>query len=180
MISSDGGSWTTINTGMTQYINFITFDGNQFVACGGSGMILTSPDGANWTQQKSGTSTSLSSIAYGTPNGDGQFVAVGESGTILTSKVETAGVHPAFPPTRSSKIHFVKSNKNILFLLPDLAKGQTAIAVFNVAGKKIYSARARTGSMRAAIPVAGFSPGVYYLSVTNERGGKSTASFIIE
>jgi hypothetical protein len=49
---------------------------------GNNGTILTSPTGAAWTTETSGTAQVLSSIAYG---GNNQFVAVGESGTILTS-----------------------------------------------------------------------------------------------
>jgi len=51
-----------------------------FVAVGGGGTILTSPDGITWTLQTSGTSNTLYGIAYG----NGRFVAVGEN-VILTS-----------------------------------------------------------------------------------------------
>jgi hypothetical protein len=53
-----------------------------FIAVGGSGTILTSPDGTTWTAQTSGTSNDLRSVAY---DGSSTIVAVGFSGTILTS-----------------------------------------------------------------------------------------------
>jgi photosystem II stability/assembly factor-like uncharacterized protein len=49
------------------------------VAVGFNGMILTSPDGTNWTS-RTGTGN-LQDVAFG----NGQFVAVGQNGTILTS-----------------------------------------------------------------------------------------------
>ncbi|NQU40867.1 MAG: immunoglobulin domain-containing protein, partial [Lentisphaerae bacterium] len=48
---------------------------------GGSGKILTSPDGVTWTIQSSGTSYSLNGVTYG----NGQYVTVGGYGKIFTS-----------------------------------------------------------------------------------------------
>jgi hypothetical protein len=45
------------------------------------GVILTSPDGVNWTRQTPPTGNSLNGVTYG----NGTFVAVGDCGTILTS-----------------------------------------------------------------------------------------------
>ncbi len=56
----------------------MTWGGNQFVAVGEGGAILTSPDGVTWTPR---ASYSLDGVTWG---GD-QFVAVGLEGTILTS-----------------------------------------------------------------------------------------------
>lgn len=52
-----------------------------FVAVGAQGTILSSNDGAAWTQESSGVSVRLSSIAAS----HALFVAVGADGTILTS-----------------------------------------------------------------------------------------------
>lgn len=57
------------------------YGGNQFVAVGRQGVILTSPDGLAWTNRVSGTGNWLLGVAY---SGTG-YVAVGEQGTILTS-----------------------------------------------------------------------------------------------
>lgn len=55
---------------------------NQFTAVGDLGLIMTSPDGATWTVQASGTSDSLWDIVYAS----GLYVAVGGlDGTVLTS-----------------------------------------------------------------------------------------------
>jgi hypothetical protein len=53
-------------------------------ACvGGSGTILTSPDGVTWTRRTSGTGNWLEGVAYG----NGLFVAVG--GTAPSSPPRT-------------------------------------------------------------------------------------------
>ena len=59
----------------------MTYGNGLFVAVGGSGTILTSPDGVTWTARTSGTGNGLRGVAYG----NNTFVAVGEYGTILTS-----------------------------------------------------------------------------------------------
>ena len=69
---------------------------NLFVAVGGSGTILTSSDGVNWTSITSGVSAILYDITYSSELG--LFVAVGDDGTILTSldcvtwTVRTSGI----------------------------------------------------------------------------------------
>lgn len=55
--------------------------GQQYVAVGWGGTVLTSPNGTNWTQQTSGTAVNLADVEYG----GGQYVIAGWNGTILTS-----------------------------------------------------------------------------------------------
>ena len=59
----------------------IAYGNGTFVAVGGNGTILTSPEGITWTSRTSGTD----SILYGVTYGNGTFVAVGTDGTILQS-----------------------------------------------------------------------------------------------
>jgi hypothetical protein len=74
-----GTTWTLRNLGNPLY--GVTYGNGLFVAVGGDGAILTSPDGVTWTARTSVTSYSLYSVTYG----DGLFVAVGRNGAILTS-----------------------------------------------------------------------------------------------
>ena len=67
--SSDDSSTTTTSSGL-------------FIAVGGSGTLLTSPDGTTWTSQTTGTTNALRAVAY---DDNSTLVAVGWSGTILTS-----------------------------------------------------------------------------------------------
>jgi hypothetical protein len=61
--------------------------GNQLVAVGQTGSVITSPDGIFWTGYSSGTSNTLNSVAWlGTSAGSGtKLVAVGTPATIMTS-----------------------------------------------------------------------------------------------
>jgi photosystem II stability/assembly factor-like uncharacterized protein len=70
LISSCGGSSDSHTQG-----------NSSFVAVGDAGTIVTSTDGITWTSRNSGTTNSLSGVAYG----NGSFVTVGDAGTIVTS-----------------------------------------------------------------------------------------------
>jgi len=89
--SSDGLHWIERNSGLEDDFWSIAWNGELFVAVGSSNLgmnsnrriILTSPDGINWTKtlleidQKSG----FNSVIWG----GGQFVAVGGYGLVMTS-----------------------------------------------------------------------------------------------
>ena len=62
-------------------LNGVTYANDLFVAVGGYGKILTSPDGVTWMTRTSGTTNNLNGVTYG----GGQFVAVGASGQVVTS-----------------------------------------------------------------------------------------------
>jgi hypothetical protein len=78
--SSDGITWTAINTTLgTSDINAIIYANNKFVAVGNGG-IATSTDGTTWTVAATttvwGSSGGIKGIAYG----NNRFVAVGAQG----------------------------------------------------------------------------------------------------
>ncbi len=93
--SLDGVNWMVQVSGLTATtsLNNIIWSGTQFVATGwdytglipgvfsGAGIILTSPDGMNWTRQTSGTANWL----YGLTWSGTKFIVVGDVGTILVS-----------------------------------------------------------------------------------------------
>ena len=78
------GVWTKRVSGTTNGLLSVTWGGNQLVAVGQGGTILTSPSGVNWTARISGIADSLSLCSV-TWTGN-QLVAVGAHGTILTSQ----------------------------------------------------------------------------------------------
>jgi hypothetical protein len=62
-------------------LNAVSYGNKTFVAVGGSGAIITSPDSVTWTSMSSGITANLSGVTYGNCT----FAAVGEEGAIVTS-----------------------------------------------------------------------------------------------
>lgn len=82
LASQDGTSWTALPT--QAVLNGVAWGGDRFVAVGydqttQSTVILTSPDGLDWTTRLQNTGNALADVTWD----GGQFVAVG--GTVLTS-----------------------------------------------------------------------------------------------
>ena len=72
--------WTKIESTTTANLWGVCHGGNQYVAVGTAGTILTSPDGTQWTPRVSGTIEGLTAVAFG----NNLYVAVGGAGTSLT------------------------------------------------------------------------------------------------
>jgi RHS repeat-associated protein len=78
-----GSSWIVSNYTGNDTFNAVASDywWDEFVAVGNNGVIMTSPDGINWSYQTSNTSENLYGIVY---NKNGiYFVVVGDNGTVL-------------------------------------------------------------------------------------------------
>jgi hypothetical protein len=82
LTSTDGVSWAPLEGwAFTDYIFYdITYAENIFVAVGSQGVVITSPDGINWTERTS-PALGLSGVTHG----NNIFVAVGTLSTIITS-----------------------------------------------------------------------------------------------
>jgi photosystem II stability/assembly factor-like uncharacterized protein len=72
-ISKDGAHWKRANPTVTSYLYSVVFAGNQFVAVGENGTVLTSANGETWIKRDSLTGNSLRSVTFG----DQHYVAVG-------------------------------------------------------------------------------------------------------
>jgi hypothetical protein len=86
LTSPDGSDWTARTAGVSEWITGVSYrpSDDLRVACGGSGLILSSDDlSVTWSVEASGTTDWLNSITYG--QFCGLFVAVGDAGTIITS-----------------------------------------------------------------------------------------------
>jgi hypothetical protein len=90
-VSTNGINWTTNNySTLNTNLNAVTFGNGQFVAVGGQnnnyGVIFTSPDGLNWTQQFK-HATGITYQALNSVNfANGAFVACGGGGAIYISR----------------------------------------------------------------------------------------------
>lgn len=81
LVSTNGRSWTKIETSITNILRGVSFVGGKFIAVGELGTIITSQDGLSWTNRNSCVTESLNAVAYG----NGLFVAVGDNGSITRS-----------------------------------------------------------------------------------------------
>lgn len=83
--STNGVDWTVrynvLSINPYSMLNAVTYAGNQFVAVGSDGIILTSADGLTWAERNSGTKNHLYTVIYAR----GLLIAGGSAGTILTS-----------------------------------------------------------------------------------------------
>lgn len=118
----------------------IAWTGSTFVAVGGNGTILTSPDGLAWTAQPSGVTATLYAVLWtGT-----QLVTVGTGGTVLTSPDGIAWT------ARSSGVSFV--------LYAVTWTGSQLVAVGNSGSTSVTSPDGITWTaVNAAIPPPGYN-----------------------
>ena len=79
--STDGTTWTALNSGVATNLNAAVFRGSVYLAAGDGGAMLYSTDAISWTPRITGTSNKLNAIA----TNSGLFMAVGAKGTILFS-----------------------------------------------------------------------------------------------
>ena len=77
--SSNGADWQ--QTLPSNELEAVVFQNGLFMAAGNNGTIMASPDGLNWTTQRSGTLLRLYDVTYG----NGKYVCVGARGIILVS-----------------------------------------------------------------------------------------------
>ncbi len=60
--TDNGATWALASSGTAANLRRIKWDGNQFIAVGDAGTIITSPDGITWTRQNSGATSSILGI----------------------------------------------------------------------------------------------------------------------
>ncbi len=112
MASADGKTWADTSFSAAT-LNAVTWGGNQFVADGDGGGLVTSPDGLKWTIHARLPRGYMSGIAW---NGS-HYVAVGYGGAILISSDGTnwsvkdspsKAVNSSVPPPGMPAISFFR------------------------------------------------------------------------
>jgi hypothetical protein len=192
MTSLNGTTWTTRNSGLQHsYIQSMTYGNGRYVAMGYQSpdscclgqteMIFYSTDATTWTIKNLGTNVDPNSVTFG----NGLFVAVGgsvgDSGRILISKADPAGVlfQPDVKPV-SSEIKINSANNLISAILPySTSRGLLKVGLFNVSGRRIYSATVETHNGILNIPAGGFPVGKYFLSITDEKNRALNSTFVL-
>lgn len=81
-VAVECGPWekTHYNPGGA-FLRGVVYGGDQFVAVGEAGTVLTSPNGIEWTAHSAGTHTTLDDITWG----NGRFLTVDNQGTVRIS-----------------------------------------------------------------------------------------------
>lgn len=165
--STDGKQWICqYNDARSQWFRSIIYENNTFVAVGTKGFISTSKDGKNWKYWESYTKGDLNSVVFG----DNQFLACGENGAILGSIADnsTGIATPQEPKPKSIK----KINSNCWnnAIVASCTGGNClnppTVAIFNGAGKKIYSSKMQESNGTITIPSSVYGNGVYIIRLT--------------
>ncbi len=140
VLTSDNefNSFTTQTSGTSDHLNGITattLPATRFIAVGGRGAIITSPDAVTWTTKTSGTTNDLYAVDWFKPIGLGGTtfaVAAGFDGTILTSTNTTTWFPQSTPTTQALRNIAVGS----VFVKPDVTRRIVAVGS---SGTIIYS-----------------------------------------
>lgn len=100
--STDGTSWTSQTSGLSEPLYAVHYDNGIWVAVGGNSgntKITTSTNGTSWTAQTAGTTGALHDVFYG----GGYWCAVGEDAYVYTSTDGTTWVQQARMWTATSQ-----------------------------------------------------------------------------
>ena len=181
LASSDGLSWTTKKADTNFHLNGVSFCNDStpgqaglFVAVGNHGLVVTSPDGGIWTTQNNDSTYNLYSVAYGNL----EYVAVGSNNTVLTSMSNNASSvlnHTTKPLAGGFKIT-VENNRIVAQVpLTDLRE-QLNIGLYNLSGKRIYSAPVESHNGVITLPNKVCPPGKYIMSITDGKKRALTAA----
>jgi hypothetical protein len=92
LTSADGLTWKKQTSKAANVLADVAYGNNTFVAAGMGGVVVTSPDGANWTARNAGipkdqygNASKITGVAFGRVSGNDLFVAVTENAGIYTS-----------------------------------------------------------------------------------------------
>jgi len=61
---SDGITWTSGNSGTSNFLRGVIYSNSNFVTVGDNVTILTSTDATTWTSRTSGTGNNLNGVTY--------------------------------------------------------------------------------------------------------------------
>lgn len=173
MTSSDGITWTNYSPEVGGGLSAIAYGGGYFVAVGGSGTVVSSPDGIQWTLQNTGAGYPSSEGGDFTDVtfAEGRFVIVGNQGAVLTALPTGGGPPPALLGPVSGRaivgqpfsLRLEVSGQPASFQTTDLPDG--------------FTLNSSTGVIEGTAP----APGRYAwtLTATNDYGS-TDSSFVLD
>ena len=179
--SNNGATWTAVNSGLPESTWVMSFavSGSKIFA-GGSGVFLSTDSGTSWA-----------GFYDGLPGWTVDGLAVGES--YIYASVTAHALHQIWRRPLSEIVGIIKgkpqqgivkpyaggfkiniSKNGIAVLLPQtLNNGAITVGLFNIAGKRVYSATHQACNGSLNIPVSGLSTGTYLMSI---RANNTTLS----
>lgn len=98
----------------------ICWTGKRFVAVGGSGVILTSPNGVDWSVGYSGLHTNLLGVTGRTESETGEetIVAVGDQATVIVSHDGQSWTPRSVPVDPSDQLYRVAASRSNFAVIP--------------------------------------------------------------
>jgi len=185
MLKKNDTNWTAVNSGLpaNTNVNCLLVSGdNIFAGTWGGGVFLSTNNGTSWTAVDFGLSDlNVQCLAM---SGGNIFAGTYGSGVWRRPLSEMVGVINPNPQQGMSKPYAsgfkINISKNgIDVLLPQaLNNGTITVGLFNIAGRKIYSATHQPNNQTLNIPVSGLSTGTYLMSITGRNITKSS-SFVV-
>lgn len=124
-------AWSPRASGVAANLWGVAAGGDQFVAVGERGTILSSPDGATWTARASGTDKWLLAATYDW----GHFVVVGDAGTILVSRDAVTWRTVEIAGNFSARWPYVPRRLNAVAVQASAWGGGTPSSAFNAVGE---------------------------------------------
>lgn len=124
--STDGASWTPLNSGTSKTLYGLATDGEHYVAVGETGTILISEDGITWKNRSSNINWGLKGL-LGKPDLKAvlftgtHWIAVGNTGSILVSlNAGDWGPPPSMPPLALENLNGITYGMNLFTGMPML------------------------------------------------------------
>jgi len=97
--STDGRTWSDVDSGTSSALIDIAYAEGMFVAVGGEGMILTSTDGTDWSAVDSGTDEQLTRVAFAPGTWEAESrdsILTSSDGQTWTSRADDVSYTPSF------------------------------------------------------------------------------------